>query len=142
MTKVALKQRLNAPADKVWELVGGFNNLPEFDPTSRWSILESGGRDRRVGVTGGGEIVERLLHFDERAHAYSYTITELIGLEFPFTNYLSTVSVAEDRPDQSCVLHWEGSGDPLPGKTDKDVETELTAIYEGIFGELRKRFGA
>jgi hypothetical protein len=141
MTKVALEQKLNAPADAVWELVGGFNSLPEFDPTSARSVLENGGRDRRVAVTGGGEIVERMLHFDERARTYSYTITELIDLDFPFTNYLSTVSVVDDVPEKSCVLYWEGSGDPIEGASDQDVEDELRTIYEGIFEQLRKRFG-
>ena len=111
-------------------------------PTSAWSKLEGGGKDRRVGVTGGGVIVERLLTFDEKARCYSYTITELIDLVFPFDNYLSTVRVLDDEPDKTCVLHWSGSGDPIEGFTDKDVEEELLKIYEGIAGTLAKRYGS
>jgi hypothetical protein len=56
-------------------------------------------------VTGGGEIVERLLTFDEKARSYSYTITELVDLVFPFDNYLSTIRMLDDVPGKTCILH-------------------------------------
>ncbi len=142
MTDVAVIQKLKAPADEVWDLVGGFNSLPEFDPTSAWSELEAGGKDRRVGVTGGGVIVERLLLFDEKARCYSYTITELIDLVFPFDNYLSTIRVLDDEPGKTCILHWSGSGDPIEGFTGKDIEEELRKLYQGIADTLAKRYGS
>ena len=134
-------QDLAAPASDVWSLVGGFNNLPDFDPTSRWSALEFGGRDRRVGVTPSGEIVERLTHYDDVERTYSYIITELIGLEFPFTNYYSTIVVKEKPGKAECQLDWRGWADPTPGHTPEEVETNLRGIYRGIADRLVARFG-
>ena len=134
-------QDLAASADEVWSLVGGFNNLPDFDPSSRWSSLECGGRDRRVGVVPSGEIVERLTHFDELARTYSYIITETIGLEFPFTNYYSTIVVRENSKGRGSTLDWRGWGDPKPGRTPEDVEAELRKIYRGIADRLTQRYG-
>lgn len=135
-------QHLAASPDDVWALVGGFNWLPKFDPSSRWSILESGGRDRRVGVVPSGEIVERLMHFDDTARTYSYIITETVGLEFPFTNYYSTIVVREGDSKKSAVLDWRGWADPKPGRTPDEVETELRGIYRGIADRLVERFGS
>lgn len=128
-------------ADAVWAVVGGFDSLPDFDPTSRWSFLEAGGKDRRVGVVGGGEIVERLVHFDEARRTYSYIITELVGLTFPFENYYSTITVEDVVPGRSARLDWRGWADVVPGRTFDEVETELLGIYRGIAATLKKRFG-
>ncbi|WP_119272887.1 SRPBCC family protein [Taklimakanibacter deserti] len=134
-------EAIGATAEAVWDLVGGFNNLPAFDPTSRWSILEAGGKDRRIGVTGGGEIVERLIHFDEAARTYSYIITELVGLKFPFENYYSTIVVREGATPRSCVVDWRGWADVRPDCTLDDVERELIGIYRGIADTLKRKFG-
>ncbi len=136
----AVVETINAPGDRVWAIVGGFNNLPEFDPTSRWSMLEAGGKDRRVGVTGGGEIVERLVHFDEARRTLSYIITELVGLDPPFENYYSTIVVKEGRDPGSCVLDWRGWADVRQGRTFADVDIELMGIYRGIADTLKRRF--
>lgn len=138
--EVGVVERISAPADDVWALVGGFNNLPEFDPSSRWSLLENGGRDRRVGVTGGGEIVERMIAFDEMKRTYSYIITETVGLDYPFDNYFSTIVVRDDRPGESCILDWRGWADVRPGRTLEQVEIELAGIYRGIAETLKQRF--
>ncbi len=140
--EIVQTQTLAAAPREVWALVGGFNWLPEFDPTSRWSLLENGGKDRRVGVVPSGEIVERLVHFDEAAHTYSYIITETIGLEFPFTNYYSTIVVLEGDSAQSSLLDWRGWADPKPGRTEDEVNTELRGIYRGIADQLVVRFGS
>lgn len=138
--EIGITERIGAPADTVWALVGGFNNLPEFDPSSRWSMLENGGKDRRVGVTGGGEIVERLVHFDEAERTYSYVITELVGLDYPFENYFSTIVVKDDIPGTS-ILDWRGWADVRPGHRLEAVEKELLGIYRGIADSLKRRFG-
>lgn len=139
--EIGITEQIGAPADAVWALVGGFNNLPEFDPSSRWSMLENGGKDRRVGVTGGGEIVERLVHFDEPGRTYSYVITELVGLDYPFENYFSTVVVKDDVPGETSILDWRGWADVRQGHTLDAVEKELGGIYQGIAETLKRRFG-
>lgn len=136
----AVVETISGSPDEVWALVGGFNSLPEFDPTSRWSILEAGGRDRRVGVVESGEIVERLITFDEVNRSYSYIITELVGLEFPFENYFSLVKVLPGPTGNSCVLDWRGWADVRDGCTFEAVETELIGIYRGIADTLKARF--
>jgi hypothetical protein len=136
----AVVETIGAPAKAVWDLVGGFNNLPAFDPTSRWSILEAGGKDRRIGVTGGGEIVERMVHFDEAARTYSYIITELVGLDLSFENYYSTIVVREGANPRSCVVDWRGWADVRSGCKLDDVESELISIYRGIADTLKRKF--
>ena len=140
--EIAEVQPLAAKPSDVWALVGGFDWLPMFDPTSRWSVLEHGGKDRRVGVVPSGEIVERMTHFDEAAMTYSYIITETVGIEFPFTNYFSTIVVKPGDTATTSILDWRGWADPKPGRTEDDVETELRGIYRGIADRLVEKFGS
>lgn len=138
--EVAVTKEIPASADKVWEIVGGFNNLPMFDPLSRWSYLEYGGRDRRIGITGGGELVERLIHFDADERCYSYIVTEIVATALTFTNYFSTVRVIEGENGETCTLDWRGWADPAESATEEDVEMELLDLYGGIANGLHDRF--
>lgn len=139
MVKVAFEQKLDAPAEEVWDLVGGFDSLPEFHPGVESSSLEEGGAVRRVKVKGAGIIVERMVHFDEEKRTYSYTIIGTEGMELPFTNYSSTIAVKEDKPGKSCIVEWSSSADALD--SEEKAEGFMAGVCKGGFKGLREKFG-
>ncbi len=141
MVRLSLTQKLNASAEKVWDLIGGYNALPEFHAAIKASALEAGGAIRRLEFAEGGMLRERLLHFDDEKRTHSYTITESSGIDLPFTNYLSTMTVKEDDPGKSCVVEWSGQGDPVEGASEKQVEDVSRAVYVTGFEGLKKIFG-
>lgn len=114
-----------ASADQVWQLIGGFNALPDWLPMIAQSQAEEGGRLRRLTTADGTLIVERLQHFDDAARTYSYSITE--G-PFPVTDYLATVKVIELSESTSRV-EWGGQFTPV-GITD----TEAVELFDGVYG--------
>lgn len=81
-----------APAERVWQLIGGFDSLPDWLPYIPTSTLSEGGRVRSLANEEGGVIVERLEAFDNQARTYSYSILQA---PFPVTGYRSTLTVHE-----------------------------------------------
>ncbi|MET7286992.1 SRPBCC family protein [Streptomyces sp. NPDC005573] len=116
-----------SPAD-VWQLIGGFDSLPDWLPFIPSSTLGDGGRTRRLKNPDGETIVERLIDFDEERRFYSYTILEA---PFPVTDYLSTLRVHAVAGDDSVSeVQWSGRFTP------RDVpDEEVVALFTGIYSD-------
>lgn len=116
---------ISAPADDIWQLIGGFNSLPDWLPYIPRSELSEGGRVRSLTNPGGDAIVERLLAFDEAARSYSYAI---LAAPFPVTGYQSTLSVHEIAGGKEARVEWAGRFTPN-GVSDEAA----IALFEGIY---------
>lgn len=124
-----------ANADKVWQLIGGFNGLPDWLPYIPTSELREGGRVRRLETPNGEVIVERLEAFDDKERSYSYSIIEA---PFPATSYRSTLRVlAVDK--QNALVEWSGSFIPT-GVTDEEVTQLFHGIYVDGLNALKQQF--
>ncbi|MGQ0516575.1 SRPBCC family protein, partial [Bacillus sp. D-CC] len=84
--------------EQVWQLIGGFNSLPDWLPYIPSSKLTEGGRVRHLANPDGDTIIERLEVFNEKDRYYTYSI---MNAPFPVTNYLSTTGV--NVPDHSTT---------------------------------------
>ncbi len=137
MTKVALKTELNVPADKVWELIGHFNALPDWHPAVEKSELEEGGTIRRLSLAGGGSIVERLERIDDQEQVYRYSILES---PLPVANYSAELRVRPNADGSSCEVEWSSDFNPA-GASIEDASKVIRGIYETGFNNLKKMFG-
>lgn len=125
-----------ASADEVWQLIGGFNSLPDWLPFIPKSELSEGGRVRSLQTPDGQVIIERLEAFDNAGKTYSYSITQA---PFPVTGYLSTLSV-EAQGKGSRVI-WSGEFTPK-GVSDQEAEALFVGIYTDGLAALRNNFPA
>lgn len=125
-----------ASADHVWQLIGGFNSLPDWLPFIAKSEPSEGGRVRHLTTADGGQIVERLQTFDNVARIYSYTIEES---PFPVSAYLATVQV-EALTESSAKVTWSGVFTPATGTSDAAVEELFAGVYSGGLEALRGNF--
>ncbi len=123
-----------ASADQVWQLIGGFDTLPDWLPFIPNSELSEGGRVRSLQTSDGAVVVERLELFDNAAKTYSYSILQA---PFPAKDYLATLSV-EARGEGARVT-WSGKFEPV-GVSDEEVVTLFTGIYEGGLKALRANY--
>ncbi|WP_432033328.1 SRPBCC family protein [Streptomyces antibioticus] len=125
------------PADRVWQLIGGFGSLPDWLPYIPASTLTEGGRVRSLTNEEGGVIVERLEAFDNQARRYSYSI---LRAPFPVIGYRSTLTV-HDKPGGHSRVEWSGTFTPAG-----TGEEEAIALFHGIYTEglaaLKKTLGA
>ena len=125
-------------ADKVWELVGGFDDLPKWLPLIAKSAPSEGGRLRHLETADGSVVVERLQTFDNVGRTYSYTIEES---PFPVSAYLATLLV-EALTESSAKVTWSGVFTPVAGVTDEAVEELFAGVYKGGVEALRANFPA
>ncbi|OIN45253.1 hypothetical protein BLL37_31210 [Pseudomonas azotoformans] len=125
-------------ADQVWQLVGGFNSLPNWLPLIVKSEPDDGGRVRHLQTADGAVIVERLQRFDHVGRTYSYTIEQS---PFPVSAYLATLQV-EALTDASAKVTWSGVFTPAAGTTDAAVEELFAGVYSGGLEALRANFPA
>ncbi|GAA2424375.1 SRPBCC family protein [Streptomyces glaucus] len=133
MATTAATIDLPQPAERVWQLIGGFGSLPDWLPYIPHSALSEGGRVRSLTNEEGGVIVERLEAFDNQARTYSYSILQA---PFPVTGYRSTLSVHEVPGGRSRV-EWSGTFTPA-GTSDEDAVALFHGIYTEGLAALRK----
>jgi len=125
-----------ATADQVWQLIGGFNSLPDWLPFIPKSELSEGGRVRSLQTADGAVVVERLEAFDNAGKTYSYSILQA---PFPATDYLATISV--EAQGQGSRVTWSGRFSPV-GVSDEEVVALFTGIYQGGLEALRANYPA
>jgi hypothetical protein len=124
-----------APADKVWQLIGGFNSLPDWLPYIPASELSEGGRVRSLANPSGEAIIERMEAFSEKERSYSYAILQA---PFPVTGYSSTLRV-RDGADGKSVVDWSGSFTP-DGVSDDEAIKLFHGIYHDGLTALQRHF--
>ena len=125
-----------ATTDQVWQLIGGFNSLPDWLPFIPQSELSEGGRVRSLQTADGAVVVERLEAFDNAGKTYSYSILQA---PFPATDYLATIRV--EAQGQGARVTWSGRFTPV-GVSNKEVEDLFAGIYQGGLEALRANYPA
>jgi hypothetical protein len=123
-----------ASADQVWQLIGGFNTVPDWLPFIPNSELSDGGRVRTLQTADGAVVVERLQAFDNTAKTYSYSIEQA---PFPATDYLATIKV--EALGQGARVTWSGRFN-AKGVSDEEVVALFSGIYHGGLEALRANY--
>lgn len=136
MAKINMKTNINVAADEVWKLIGGFNTLPDWHPAIEKSELEEEGSMRRLSLTGGGTVVEKLERLDDSERVYTYSI---IDSPLPVSNYTATIRVKEDGEGKTTV-EWSSEFE-AKGAAENEAMDVIAGIYQVGFDNLKKIFG-
>ncbi|RRO18377.1 SRPBCC family protein [Saccharopolyspora rhizosphaerae] len=123
---------IEAPVEKVWEVVRDFNGLPAWHPAIGSSEIEGGldaaavGCVRRLALGDGGEVRERLVALDDVARSYTY---EFVTSPFPVRSYRSTIHVVPVTESGHTFVEWFADFD-----ADADVEAEMDGTFaRGVY---------
>ncbi len=137
MSKLSMSTKVGVPAEKVWELIGGFNATPDWHPAIAKSELteEDGATIRTLHLVGGGVVRERLEMTDDEGRAYTYSIVES---PLPVANYSATIRVSGEGDD--CTIEWSSDFKPM-GTPENDAVKAVQGIYQAGFDNLQKIFG-
>lgn len=137
MTKVKVSGTINAPADKVWKLVGNFSELDTFvEAVSNCTSAGSGtGTVRTLTLEDGGKVKEKLDSLDHDKRTLTYSI---LDSPMPITNYTGTMQVRELEDGQS-EFTWSSTFETAEGAED-DMQSALEELYSlGVEG-LQNKF--
>lgn len=145
MLELRLSAELGSAAERVWNVTGNFNGLPDWHPWVASSVLEpaAGGVGRRVVNVGGSagrrELVERLVHFDAAQREYAYAIVG--GTAAPFADYVGRLRVVERGSDR-CAFEYHARFRAAPGRTEAEARERIRTFYEAGLANLSRLFGA
>ncbi len=139
MTKVSMSLDLEVPAETVWQLIGGFDALPDWHPGMTKSRVDGQGEGsiRTLELAMGGTIEERLDHLDDAARTYSYSI---VRGPRSMAGYSATLT-ARDRDGGGCTIQWDGSFEPA-GVSESEAVKIVETVYQAGFDNLKRMFGA
>nr|WP_255294765.1 SRPBCC family protein [Bacillus sp. AFS041924] len=136
MVSTIVTMEIPASPENVWQLIGGFNSLPDWLPYIPNSELSEGGRVRSLANPDGDVIIERLEAFNPNDRFYTYSIMQA---PFPVTNYQSTIRVQEHSDSNKSIVVWTGSFTPVD-VTDQEVINLFHGIYQDGLEALRDAF--
>ena len=144
--KVIETVEIGAPADKVWALIGNFQDWgwhPAFAKTEG-----TGGNDpgatRKLTLQSGGVISEKLVKYDAAKKSLQYEITEVDLKVLPVTTYEAWITLTEDAGKTS--VEWKGkfyrgdvNNDPPPELNDDAAVNAVTGVYKTGLEALKKK---
>ena len=135
MGEYTVKQEIATAAERVWDLIADFGNVPWIQGLEKVEVEGDGPGMVRIM---NGQIRECLQTLDPATRTLTYTIPE--GLPVPLKNYHSTMRVESTGP-QSCSLEWTCCADP-DGIPDEQAQQIIDGLYGGMIGGIRDHLGA
>lgn len=142
MSKVYCSAVVDAPVEKVWEVVRDFNGLPDWHPMVIESAIENDeagstvGCVRTITLTDGGHMRERLLALNDLDHSSTFTI---IDAAMPLAHYLSELRLRRVTADERTFVEWVGQFD-VGDAEEADVSHAIMALYHAGLEALSARF--
>jgi carbon monoxide dehydrogenase subunit G len=148
--KVTETVDLSAPPEKVWQIIGNFQNMawhPAVQSTEGKGGNTPDSATRKLTLKGGGVIEEELAKFEADKMSYSYRITNVDVKVLPVTNYASTISVLPGDNGGSKV-EWRGAfyrgypnNDPPADLNDDAAIKAVTGVYRAGLDALKASLG-
>ncbi|WP_336486945.1 SRPBCC family protein [Methylobacterium nigriterrae] len=144
--KIQESVEINAPADKVWSVIGNFQDMSWLPPVEKTE--GKGGNDpkatRTLTLKGGATVEEELSKYSAEKKSYSYRIDKVDVKTLPVNDYSSTIEV-EDEGGKSKVT-WKGAfyrgymnNDPPPELNDENSEKAVRGLYRTGLDALKAK---
>jgi hypothetical protein len=116
-------------------MVGRFNTLGQWHPLVRHSETRGVGKGamRRVGLIGGGTLVERLEHISNAERVYLYSVVE--G-PFPVDHCVAEIRVT-DKGDGTSVVCWS-SNFIASGVPDREAAKALQTVFRAGLENIKR----
>ncbi|GEP08634.1 SRPBCC family protein [Methylobacterium gnaphalii] len=144
--KVSEQVEINAPADKVWAVVGNFQDgswIPVVEKTEG-----KGGNEvkatRTLTLKGGATVEEELAKYDAAKKTFMYRINKVDVKTLPVNDYSSTIEV-EDEGGKTKVT-WKGAfyrgymnNDPPPELNDEASKKAVLGLYRASLDNLKAK---
>jgi len=122
----------SASVDAVWQKIGDFCGISQWHPAVAKCELSADKKDRTLTLKGGGTIVEHLVRWSDKMHAYTYKIT---SGPLPVENYESTLHVSKAKSGSGSVISWRGHY-KAKGASDADAKKAIDGVYDAGLSAL------
>lgn len=144
MAKICVSTTLEAPIERVWEVVRDFDGLPGWLRGIEASEIENGlsgatvGAVRRLRLAGdAGEAREKLLALSDLEHSFSYLVLE--G-PLPLDNLVATMRLRPVTRTGATYGEWSAEFDARPDQEQDGVEL-LSRVFASGWKSLARHLG-
>ena len=134
---------IDAPIDKVWEVVRGFQNLVNWHPAIAKIEIENGLDPNTIGcirnfyLQDGENIRETLLAYSELDYTFSYDmLTTGLGL----FDYISTMELRPITDGNRTYIQWSADFTTDVGKEKEKADMVGNGVFQGGFAALKEHF--
>ncbi|GJD50306.1 hypothetical protein OPKNFCMD_3045 [Methylobacterium crusticola] len=145
--KVEETVSINAAPDKVWAVVGNFQDMSWLPPVEKTE--GRGGNEvkatRTLTLKGGATVEEELYKYSAEQRSLSYRINKVDVKVLPVNNYSSTIKVEPAEGGGSRVA-WDGAfyrgymnNDPPPELNDEAAVKAVSGLYRAGLDSLKAR---
>jgi len=105
---VYISDVIDAPVERVWDIMRDFNDMPSYHPGIKKSVIEAGCSSDEVGcirhlTLGNGFVKERLLCLDDKNHVFTY---EIIEGSLPVRGYVAGVRLHRVTEGNRTFAEW------------------------------------
>jgi len=140
MIRVRRSAVIDAPIDRVWEVLRDFNSHSAWHPAVGDSRIERGEPADQVGcvrnffLKDGNHIREQLLALSDRDYISTYCI---LDATLPMRNYVASVQLKRITDGDRTFWHWESTFNVPKGREREFEQLVGGGVYEGGFAGLR-----
>lgn len=140
MIRVTRSAVIDAPIERVWEILRDFNSHWAWHPIVADSHIENGETADQVGcvrnfhLKDGNHIREQLLALSDRDYISTYCI---LDATVPLMRYVATVRLKPVTDGNRTFWHWQSTFDTPPGREAEFAEMVGRNVYEAGFEGLR-----
>ncbi len=140
MIRVTRSAVIDAPVERVWDVLRDFNSHGAWHPAVGESVIENGEPADQVGcvrnffLRDGNRIREQLLALSDRDHVSTYCI---LDATLPMRNYVATVRLKRVTDGDRTFWHWQSTFDVPRGREKEFSDLVGKGVYEGGFEGLR-----
>ncbi|TGD96035.1 SRPBCC family protein [Methylobacterium nonmethylotrophicum] len=145
--KVEETVTIDAAPDKVWAVVGNFQDMSWLPPVEKTE--GKGGNEvkatRILTLKGGATVEEELYKYSAEQKSLSYRINKVDVKVLPVNNYSSTIKVEPAEGGKSQVV-WDGAfyrgymnNDPPPELSDEAAVKAVKGLYRGGLDNLKAK---
>jgi hypothetical protein len=147
--KVNETVEINAPADKVWQAIGNFQDMSWHPAVAELQGKDANAADatRVLTLKSGGTVAEKLIEHSADGKRYKYEITSVDVKVLPVTNYSSMLSVKGEGT--TSTVEWKGAfyrgymnNDPPPELSDEAAIKAVKGFYRSGLDALKQKLEA
>lgn len=147
--KVTETVEINAPADKVWAVIGNFQDMSWHPLIAKTEGTGDNNPNatRVLTLKAGGELHETLLSNDPAKMIYKYELPHVDPKVLPVNNYSSSLSVKGDGA--KSTVEWKGAfyrgfmnNDPPPELNDEAAVKAVKGVYRAGLDALKAKLEA
>ena len=142
MPRIVKSTIIDAPCDRVWEVLRDFNGHDPWHPAVATSMIERGQSADRIGcvrrfrLADGAELREQLLALSDLEQSFSYC---LLDTPIPLFNYVAHVRLLPVTDGDRTFWHWESRFTTRVEDEARLTEMVGEQIYQAGFEAIRNR---